>query len=121
MVPSSLWMMLAVLALIFVGEAFAIYAEMRAARIHSQKSDFIDVFKFSFVLMLIGGGMLIAGYVLGYQSFNNIWIVSAVSITSILVIEPILAYSMFHQFPTRGALLGFIFGIAGFIAALTLK
>ncbi len=105
--------------LIFLGEATAIYAEMVAARNYSTSSSpFIQIFLKLFLIIIIGGGFLIAGYMLGIKSFRNIWIVSVVSITSILIIEPILAYTLFGQLPTKGALIGFIFGTLGFVSAL---
>ncbi len=63
-------------------------------------------------------GYYIAGYILGYKSFQNIWIVSALSITSILIIEPILGYALFQQLPTKGAFLGLILAVIGFIVTL---
>jgi hypothetical protein len=54
----------------------------------------------------------------GYRVFKNIWIVSAISITSILITEPILNYLIFHELPTKGALAGLILGVIGFVLAL---
>jgi hypothetical protein len=51
----------------------------------------------------------------GYRSFRNIWIVSALSITSILIMEPLIGYLVFQQLPTRGALFGLLLGAAGFL------
>ncbi|MEM5778032.1 MAG: hypothetical protein QXK49_00160 [Candidatus Aenigmatarchaeota archaeon] len=62
--------------------------------------------------------MLILGYIFGFSSFKNIWIVSIISITSILISEPILAYTFFHQMPTTGALIGLVFGVLGFISTI---
>jgi len=70
-------------------------------------------------MMIAGSIFLIEGYMLGYTAFRNIWIVSAISITSILIVEPLLAYDLFQQLPTKGALVGFVAGIIGFAAALS--
>jgi hypothetical protein len=78
----------------------------------------LQVFLKMFLVMVIAGGFLIAGYMLGFRAFKNIWVVSVISITSILVIEPILAYAVFRQMPTTGAIVGFVFGVLGAIAAL---
>jgi uncharacterized membrane protein len=84
-----------VIALIFIGEALAIYAEMIGARTHSLNSQpFISIFLKMFVVIAVAGGLLVAGYMLGLGTFKNIWIVSVISITSILIVEPILAYSL---------------------------
>lgn len=70
------------------------------------------------VVIMVGSFALLAGYMLGIKAFNNIWIVSAVSISSILILEPIVAYSVFRQIPTKGAFIGFLLGAAGLIIAL---
>ena len=106
-----------VIIIIFAGEALAIYAEMVGARQFSDKV-FVQLFLKMFLIMTSGGIFLVAGYMIGYKHFQNIWIVSAISVTSILIIEPFLAYSLFHQLPSRGALLGFIFGSVGFAVTL---
>lgn len=105
------------LALLVCGEGIAIYAEMRAAREHAQSlPETLPLIG----LMTVAGCLLIVGYVLGYRAYQNIWIVSVVSITSILVIEPILAYTIFQEIPTRGAVIGLTFGALGFAASLLL-
>lgn len=66
----------------------------------------------------MAGGFLIAGYILGFGAFKNIWIVNVASITAILIAEPILAWTIFHQAPTPGALIGFILGAIGLFVSL---
>ena len=68
--------------------------------------------------MTFGGFLLLAGYMLSMQSFKNIWIVSAVSIASILIAEPIIDYTVTGQLPTKGAIVGLVFGVLGFISDL---
>jgi len=112
---------LIVLTLLFGGEAVAIAAEMIAARSHGVPTDpFLRTFLRLLPLIVAGSILLLAGYMLGYRTFRNIWLVSAISITSILIIEPLLAWTLFHQAPTKGALLGLLFGAAGFASALFL-
>ncbi|MBI4173778.1 MAG: hypothetical protein HY519_03610 [Candidatus Aenigmarchaeota archaeon] len=106
------------IALILAGEALAIYAEMLGAKAYAESSPFLAAFLKMLLVMTVGGGFLIAGYMLGFQAFQNIWIVTAASITSILIIEPILAYTLFQQLPTKGAMVGLALGLAGFLAAL---
>ncbi len=99
-----------------------IYAEMLLARNNfSNPSSFSKVFWQPFLIMVIGGTLLTTGYFTGFGAFKNIWIVSVISITSILIIEPVLAYTIFHQLPTKGAALGFVFGALGFIITLFVK
>lgn len=109
---------LASIVLLLGGEAFSVYAEMIAARAHSLNSQtFLAIFWRAFLQMAVAGALLIAGYMYGYRSFKNIWIVSALSITSILIMEPLIGYLVFQQLPTRGAALGLVFGALGFICA----
>jgi hypothetical protein len=108
--------------LILFGEMITIYAEMILARNNfSNPPSFLKVFWQPFLIMVIGGTLLITGYFTGFGAFKNIWIVSVISITSILIIEPILAYTIFHQLPTKGAALGFVLGALGFVVALFVK
>ncbi len=108
-----------VLILILMGEALSIYAEMVGARNHSISSQpFLQIFLKMFLLIVLAGGFLIAGYMLGFNVFKNIWIVSVASITSILIVEPILAWIIFHQVPTLGGILGFILGAIGLFLSI---
>lgn len=110
-----------VLLLIVVGEFFLIYSEIRGANNYSLPGQsFGKVFVPMFGLFTIGGVFLLSGYILGYRAFENIWLVTAISITSVLIIEPALAYIIFQQVPTRGAWLGLGFGTAGLLSALFL-
>jgi len=108
-----------VIALLFVGEALSIYAEMVGAKSGNIASQpFFSVFAKMFLIITIAGGFLIAGYMLGFKAFESIWIVSVASITSILIVEPILAYAFFQQMPTTGAVIGLILGVIGFAFAI---
>lgn len=110
-----------ILIILFVvmGEVLMISAEMMGARAFAINSNpFLKVFLKMLLVMTVGGGFLVAGYMLGFNSFKNIWVISIASITAILIIEPLLAYSLFKQMPTKGAIIGFILGVLGFIAAL---
>lgn len=108
-----------VVLIIFFGESLTILAEMIAARTFSIAShSFLDMFIKMFLIFAFAGGALIFGYMFGFISFKNIWIVSVISITSILISEPILAYVFFQQLPTSGALIGLIFGVLGFVSTM---
>jgi hypothetical protein len=45
-------------------------------------------------------------------------IISAVSIGSILLVEPTFALLVFNQLPSRGAAIGFVLGAIGLVVAL---
>jgi hypothetical protein len=109
---------IAAIVILFLGEALSVYAEMIAARAHtSTNHSFMAIFFKGFIMIVFAGAFLIVGYMLGYKFFKNIWVVSALSITSILIMEPLIGYLVFQQLPTRGAVLGLILGAAGFVAA----
>ena len=108
-----------VLLLIFAGEGLAIYAEMIGARDNNiATQSFLNIFLKMFLVIAVAGAFLIAGYMLGFNSFKNIWIVSVISITSILIIEPILAWTIFGQTPTPGAIIGFSLGTIGLFISI---
>jgi hypothetical protein len=116
---NSLFSKILVILLIILGEALMIYAEMLGAKTYTVSSNpFLKVFLKMFLIMVLAGGLLIAGYMLGFSSFKSIWVVSIASITAILVIEPVLAFAFFKQMPTKGAIIGFVLGVLGFIAAV---
>jgi hypothetical protein len=107
--------------IIFTGETFAILSEIIGAKAFGINNNaFLKTFIRVIPIMLLGSILLVAGYMLGLKNFKNIWIVSVVSFTSILIAEPITNYTITRQLPTKGALIGLIFGVLGFIAALFL-
>ena len=104
--------------LLFLGESLAIYSEIIAAKnIHTFPATF---WKMSGV-MACAGLLLIAGYMFGIKYLNNIWIVGVISIASIIIMEPLITYLLFHELPSSGALMGLIFGILGLLSALFIK
>ncbi|MEK7159794.1 MAG: hypothetical protein AAB766_04835 [Patescibacteria group bacterium] len=115
----SIYTKIIVLILLFVGEALTISAEIMGAKNgHLAEQPIWQIFFKMLALFTLAGGFLIAGYILGFKAFKNIWIVSAASITSILIIEPILAWTIFHQLPTTGAVVGFVLGAIGLFSAI---
>lgn len=111
----------AVLCLV-LGEALAIFAEMMSAKLYAGEGShpYWPIFIKAFIVVTFAGGFLITGYMLGAKSFKSIWVVIALSITPILIIEPIFGYTLFGTLPSRGALVGLIFGALGFIATCVL-
>jgi drug/metabolite transporter (DMT)-like permease len=107
------------LVLIFAGEALSVYAELLGAhRFVVGQHAFLGIFLRMFGLIAVAGGLLIAGYLLGYLSYKNIWIVSAFSLCSILIVEPFISWWIFHQLPTRGAFVGLLLGLVGLLFAI---
>lgn len=111
--------MIAVL-LIVVGEALSILSEMIAAKSYNN-SRLTGIYTSSVLTFAVSGLALIAGYMIGYKAFANIWIITVISITSLLLIEVALGFILFSERPTLGAMLGFACGAVGFLLALTIK
>lgn len=107
--------------LVFLGEFFSIWAELIASkRADSIPGQYLPIFLSMFLLITLGGGFLIAGYMYGYLHLRNIWIITAISVGSILIVEPILALILFRQLPTVGAAVGLALGFLGIISAVAL-
>ena len=104
--------------LLFGGEAIAIYQEMVAARAAKAGSLSFGVGAWLFAWMMVSGVMLLAGYYLGYLSFKNIWVVTVISIGSILIAEPLLILAFFRESPTLGAWIGLILAVLGIAATI---
>ncbi|HEV8601288.1 MAG TPA: hypothetical protein VGQ87_01680 [Patescibacteria group bacterium] len=119
---SSIYLKIFVIVFLFLAEAGSIFSEIMGAKLFiSGNFTFWQVFLKFIPILTLTGAFLISGYLLGIKAFQNIWIVSVISITSILILEPILAYSIFRQMPTRGALIGLTLGALGFASALLIK
>ncbi len=95
-----------------------ILAEMLAAKLPAAASLFETKNLYLFAMIFVGCALLLFGYAIGYNTTKNIWVVTAVAISALLIIEPTLAYILFHQLPEKGALLGFLLGAVGLIVTL---
>jgi len=111
-----------VLIMIFVGEAGIISTEIVGAKWFSElQGSFWQIFFKILPFSIVTGALILSGYILGLKAFQNIWIVTVTSITSILISEPIIIFAITGQKPTLGALIGFVFGIIGLVSALVIK
>src|SRR5579859_5170058 len=104
--------------LLFFGESLAIYSEIIAAR---NINNFFSTFWKMCGLMFLAVIFLIASYMLGMKYLQNIWVIGAISIASIVIVEPLLTYLVFHELPSRGALIGLILGVLAILSALFIK
>lgn len=100
--------------LVFFGELFAVSAETFGTRHEMFSSGFWKMI----ILMTISGILLVLGYFYGYKAYQNLWTITVISLTTLLIAEPFIIFVFFHQTPTIGALIGFILGIIGLICAL---
>ena len=107
-------------ALLFIGEIVTIYAELYAAKLPASGAIPLAGLIKPSVLISFAGVCLIFAYWMGYHVVGNIWVVTIASITSILILEPIVVFAMFKEIPSRGAIIGFVLGTMGFIAAIKL-
>ena len=104
--------------LLFTGESLAIYSEIIAAK---NVNNFFNTFWKMFGVMAIAGLFLIVSYMLGMKYLQNIWVIGAISIASIVVVEPLITYLIFHELPSKGALIGLVLGILAILSALFVK
>ena len=103
--------------MIALGEAMAIYCEIVSVKhMNSPKMVWWMLF-----WITIAGIPLIFGYILSFKGLQNIWVVSIVSIVSILIAEPLVTWFVFKEVPTLGPILGFVFGLIGFFCVLFIK
>ena len=105
--------------LLFLGESIAIYAEVISANKY-QETLFWPIFLKFLLLITIAGGLLLAGYMLGFKGFKDIWVVSVISIVTIIVTEPVINYMVFHELPNRGTTIGLILGMLGLVSMVVL-
>jgi len=105
--------LVAVIALIILGEVLAIWSELLVC--YDKQALWTSMF-----WITVAGFPLVFGYQLAYHECKNIWVVSASSLCSIVIIEPILVWIMFHQVPTLGPILGLVCGCLGLILAFAL-
>ncbi|UWU76061.1 hypothetical protein N2603_40105 [Bradyrhizobium huanghuaihaiense] len=106
-------------AAIFLGEALSIFAELIASRQFGKAGGDLAMLLPMFLLISFGI-LLVFGYALGYMHLKNIWIIVAISVGAILVVEPILTLLLFRDVPTAGSLIGLMFGAMGALAAIFL-
>jgi len=116
--PTIALKFIAVIALA-LGESLTIYAEISAAKESVKSLNTPMLFK-KLLLMIFAGALLLIGFMLGITSFDSIWVVSVISTTLMLLVEPIVAYSFFKILPGKGTTLGLIFGSAGLLCTLIL-
>jgi hypothetical protein len=109
------------LALLFFGESVMILAEERGAKLYNLSGAFGTSFAGTLIPLVVGAVALIIAYMLGLRSFHNIWIVTAVSFGSILIVEPLFDLFYIGNVPTLGSGIGFALAVLGIGAALFIR
>jgi hypothetical protein len=91
--------------LMFLWEFLIIYAENYAAK-YSSISWSVEQWVLIVTLVVVSGLMLVFAYKTWYQAFENIRVVVAISVGSIVIVEPLVSRYMFQEIPHIGALIG---------------
>ncbi|MDO8562052.1 MAG: hypothetical protein Q7S05_04505 [bacterium] len=105
-------------ALLFVGEILPVSAEVWAAKLTNiLHLPFLEAYPKTVFVHILGSFFLIAGYIIGYKAFQNIWIVNVITISAIVIITPVATWLLIQQPPTAGAWTGLVLGFGGLIAA----
>jgi hypothetical protein len=105
---------------LFFGEVLIISAEMWASKFFNPARSW-EVILPATVVSIVGVCLLVYGYTFGYQAFKNIWIVTAISIAGILVVEPLVAWLLFREMPTTGAFIALVLGVIGIMTSIVVK
>lgn len=108
------------LGLMVVGEFCAIYSEVVTAKLAQTGSGSWEAFLLPVMLMCFAGLCLLGAYWLGYVVVGDIWVVTVVSVVSLLLLEPVVVWFLFQEVPGRGALIGFCLGALGMLATVLL-
>ncbi|MCL9971831.1 MAG: hypothetical protein NBV63_00250 [Candidatus Pacebacteria bacterium] len=106
-----------VLGCIFFGELFMLYAEQLGAKLYGLSGcSFSHTILLTLVPLLVGAFLLVIGYMLGLKYHQNIWVVTAISFSTILIAEPLFNYFFIGQTPEFGAGVGVLLGFLGLLA-----
>lgn len=108
------------LGLMVLGEFCAIYSEVVTAKLAQVGDGSWQAFIMPLALMCFAGFCLLGAYWLGYRAVGDIWIVTVVSVTSLLLLEPVVVWALFNEVPGRGALIGFCLGALGMLSTVLL-
>ena len=109
-------------AMLALGEFLAIYSEViMSHRVEKISLASWQQYLYPFFIITIAGIPMIIGYATGIKAFKSIWVVSAISISCIVFLEPILNYAVFREFPSHGQLIGVIFCLLGLLSFVLFK
>lgn len=94
-----------------------LYAEQLGAKLYGLNGyTFTHTFALTLIPLLTGAVLLVVGYMLGLKYHQNIWIITAMSFSTILIAEPLFNYLYIGQTPELGSGIGVLFGILGLLA-----
>lgn len=106
-----------VIGCIFLGELLVIYSEQIGAKLYGVGTySFGPAFALTLIPAITGAVLLVVGYMLGVKLHQNIWAITALSLSSILIVEPLFNYFYIGHIPELGSFIGFLFGVCGILA-----
>ena len=114
-------MKIVVLGLIFIGEAIAIGLEIFFTSKFRSEGSFAEIIKYLMIAAPLAAACVIfitIGYIYGFRYFNKIWVVTIISWSSIIMIEPILNYFLFKELPSGKILISAILAILAIIISI---
>lgn len=114
-------MKFAVLAAIFGGEFIGVFLEIFLANKFRASGSFPHIFKNLLLLIplfIISFFLLLLGYIYGFRAYQRIWVITIVSWSSIVLVEPVLNYFLFHELPSGNTLLAAILALAAIVVSI---
>jgi len=115
-----IWEKFLVMVFIGIGESLMIMAQIFGAKTSLASSSFWAALKPSswyLWVTLAAAIFILIGYFFGIRVFNNIWLVTLTSWTTIVIVEIAVNWLVFHTMPTGTVLAGFLLVVAGFVIA----
>ncbi|MFA4937078.1 MAG: hypothetical protein WC575_02180 [Patescibacteria group bacterium] len=110
-----------VLAVIFVGEFLFIFLEIYFANKFKDSGTTAEVFKYLLLAIpfaVVFSLLILWGYIYGYRVFEKIWVITIISWSSILIIEPTLNYLIFKEVPAGNTLIAGGLAVAAIIISI---
>jgi hypothetical protein len=107
------------LVLILLGEAISVYCEIAFIKANKNNGNVFSwgIFIKMVLIMLVAVILLLLGYFFGYINIKNVWLISIISVVSILLAEPLIILSLLKEIPSKGSIIGFILAVVGLIIA----
>jgi hypothetical protein len=110
-----------VLVAIFVGEFLFIFFEIFLANKFKDAGTISQIFGYLLWVVPVAALfslLILWGYIYGYRTFAKIWIITIISWSAILIIEPTLNYFIFKELPQGKTLLAGLLAVAAIIISV---
>lgn len=110
-----------ILLAIFIGEFLFIFFEIYLAGKFRTGGNTADITKTILLVVpwaVIFSLLILWGYIYGYKYFEKIWIITIISWSSILIIEPVLNYLIFKELPVGNTLVASVLAVVAIIVSV---